>query len=152
MKKALVWGLLLVVMVGLAPGNVGAQGMGYSYTPPPPPYQELPAVQEEPAAPPYAPPPYQTPEVYGDGYASSDVEPCLSPPGELILVDALVMRPIGIAACVIGLAGALVTIPFAAASNSQDRVAQSLIVQPFEYTFKRPLGTMNYDPCDPYYK
>ncbi len=80
-----------------------------------------------------------------------DPLPCESPPGELIVVDTLVLRPLGVAACIIGLAGAVVALPFAAASNSADRVAQSLIVEPFQYTFQRPLGTLSYDPCEPRY-
>ncbi|HOV86465.1 MAG TPA: hypothetical protein PLM79_08890 [Syntrophobacteraceae bacterium] len=66
------------------------------------------------------------------------------PPGELILADVLILRPLGIAALGIGLAGSLVTMPFAATSNSGDRVGKELIQKPFEYTFTRPVGDVVY--------
>jgi hypothetical protein len=49
----------------------------------------------------------------------------------------------------VGLVGALVALPFAALSGSTDRVKQRLIVEPFEYTFKRPVGNLNYESCNP---
>lgn len=72
------------------------------------------------------------------------------PPGELIIADVLIMRPLGIAACAIGLVGAIVAAPFSAATNSFDRVNRQLINVPFNYTFARPLGQMEYeDASDP---
>jgi hypothetical protein len=74
------------------------------------------------------------------------------PPGELIIADVLIMRPIGMVACVVGLVGAAVAWPFAAMTNSCDRVCNQLIHKPFNYTFARPLGQMEYeDPTDPKY-
>jgi hypothetical protein len=70
------------------------------------------------------------------------------PPGELIIADVLVMRPLGFAACIVGLAGALVAWPFAAITNSCDRVCTALIVKPYKYTFERPLGQMEYGDPD----
>ena len=67
------------------------------------------------------------------------------PPGELIIADVLIMRPLGMVACVVGLAGALVAWPFAAMTNSCDRVCRQLINVPFNYTFVRPLGQMEYE-------
>lgn len=72
------------------------------------------------------------------------------PPGELIIADFLIMRPLGIAACAIGLVGAVVIGPFTAMTNSFDRVNRQLINAPFNYTFVRPLGQMEYeDTSDP---
>jgi len=72
------------------------------------------------------------------------------PPGELIIADVLIMRPLGMAACIIGLAGAIVAAPFAATTNSFDRVSRQLVNVPFNYTFVRPLGQMEYeDASDP---
>ncbi len=130
MKKASVWGLIFTLLIGLAPELVRAQGMAPSSAPPAPYQTSSDARDDEPGA----PLPYDT--------------RCDSPPGEVILVDALVMRPIGIGACAVGLVGALLTLPFAAATHSMDRVQQSLIREPFEYTFKRPLGDMDYNSCD----
>ncbi len=74
---------------------------------------------------------------------------CDSPPGEGIIWDVAITRPLGLLALTAGLGAALVSMPIALISHSEDRVAQSLIVEPYEYTFKRPLGTFNYDPCNP---
>jgi len=67
------------------------------------------------------------------------------PPGELIMADTLIMRPLGVAACIIGLVGAVVTLPFAAISNSQDRVYRALVEKPFKYTFQRPAGQVDWE-------
>lgn len=60
--------------------------------------------------------------------------------GEAILLDALLFRPVGLALCVLGLAGTIVTAPFAVTSESQPQVYGELIEKPFNFTFKRPLG------------
>lgn len=69
--------------------------------------------------------------------------PSTSPAGEFILVDALIVRPISLVACAIGLAGSAVIFPLTAATNGQDRVKSELIDKPFEFTFKRPLGDLD---------
>lgn len=129
MKKACVWGLIFTLLIGLAPELVRAQGMGPSSAPPAPYQTSSDARDDEPGAPP--------PD-----------SRCDSPPGEVVLLDALVVRPIGIGACAVGLVGALLTMPFAAMSHSTDRVQQSLIREPFEYTFTRPLGDLEYNSCN----
>lgn len=63
-----------------------------------------------------------------------------SPSGDAILADVLVVRPLGIVACIVGLGGSFVTMPFAASSNTGDRVGRALLQEPFDYTFRRPLG------------
>jgi hypothetical protein len=62
--------------------------------------------------------------------------------GEEIIVDAFILRPAGLAALGVGTVAALVALPFAIITNSGDFVTQRLIVDPFEYTFKRPFGDM----------
>jgi len=67
------------------------------------------------------------------------------PPGELIIADSLIMRPLGIVACAVGLVSASIfAFPWAATSNSYDRVGRELVQKPFDYTFKRPLGDVDY--------
>jgi hypothetical protein len=63
-----------------------------------------------------------------------------SPPGEVILFDVFILRPIGLAATAVGLAGSVVAYPFAAMSGSTDRVEEELIRKPWDYTFCRPVG------------
>jgi hypothetical protein len=62
------------------------------------------------------------------------------PPGEFIILDAAIFRPFGIAAMGIGLAGAIISWPWAVTSNSGERVGRRLLQEPFQYTFCRPLG------------
>jgi hypothetical protein len=57
-----------------------------------------------------------------------------------VILDVLILRPVGLVACVVGLAAAVIALPFAIPSGSMDHVSQDLIQEPFYYTFKRPLG------------
>ena len=87
--------------------------------------------------------------VYGQQqlYESETIpEPREGPSGEAIIADVIFLRPVGIVAMVVGFVGAIIAYPFAAASNSTDRVTQKLIVEPFEYTFGRPIGDTDYEP------
>ena len=85
-------------------------------------------------------PPEQSVESY---YGKSDYK--TNPPGELLIADAVILRPLGLVSCAIGLVSAIfVTSPWAASSNSHDRVQAELIDKPFDYTFKRPLGDVDY--------
>ncbi len=68
-----------------------------------------------------------------------------------IIIDVLILRPVGLATCVIGLAASIVAMPFAIPSNSTEKVYRALIAEPFYYTFKRPLGknrSMDEEPGD----
>lgn len=58
----------------------------------------------------------------------------------LILVDALLLRPLGLAATVLGTAAFVLTLPFSLPTNSAGKAAKALVVQPATYTFARPMG------------
>jgi len=57
-----------------------------------------------------------------------------------VVIDVLILRPVGVATCVIGLVASVVALPFAIPSHSTEKVHRALILEPFYYTFKRPLG------------
>jgi len=57
-----------------------------------------------------------------------------------VIIDVLILRPVGLVGCVVGLAAAVIALPFAIPSGSMNKVSQTLIREPFYYTFKRPLG------------
>ena len=57
-----------------------------------------------------------------------------------IVVDVVALRPIGIVSTIFGSAFFVVSLPFAAITNSIDTSFDLLVKDPFEYTFKRPLG------------
>jgi len=57
-----------------------------------------------------------------------------------MVVDAVVMRPLGLAATLVGAVLTVVALPFTIPSGSVESSARELIVKPAEYTFKRPLG------------
>ena len=63
-----------------------------------------------------------------------------SPSGGAMLVDGLIVRPIGILAIAVGLVGTVVTLPFSIPGGNVSAVARTLIGKPFDYTFTRPLG------------
>lgn len=64
----------------------------------------------------------------------------LQPDGGIMLADVIIARPIGMAACAVGLVGTILALPFAAFSGSMNAVAERLVVEPFAYTFQRPMG------------
>lgn len=64
-------------------------------------------------------------------------------PGTIIM-DTVLARPVGLAAIVVGTAFFVVALPFTAASGSTAPTAQALIVEPFKYTFNRPLGDFSW--------
>ena len=57
-----------------------------------------------------------------------------------MVLDALLLRPLGLAATVLGAATFVVTLPFSLPTRSADDAAEVLVVKPAEYTFARPLG------------
>lgn len=57
-----------------------------------------------------------------------------------MVVDLLVVRPLGLAATVAGTALTVVALPFTLPSGSVKESYQSLMAEPAAYTFKRPLG------------
>lgn len=64
----------------------------------------------------------------------------LQPDGGIMLADVLIARPIGMAACAVGLVGTVLALPFAAFSGSMNAVAERLVVETFAHTFQRPVG------------
>ena len=60
--------------------------------------------------------------------------------GTDMVVDGVVMRPLGLVALVAGSVLTIVTLPFTIPSGSVASTAREWIVKPAEYTFKRPLG------------
>ena len=60
-----------------------------------------------------------------------------------MVVDAVVVRPLGLVATVIGTVLTVAALPFTLPSGSVEASARQLIVRPAEYTFKRPLGDFN---------
>ena len=58
----------------------------------------------------------------------------------MMLLDAFLLRPLGLAATVLGTAAFIVTLPFSLPTRSADDAAKVLVVKPATYTFVRPLG------------
>ncbi len=57
-----------------------------------------------------------------------------------VLTDIIFLRPLGIAGLALGTAASVVAAPFALPSGSMDVVGRALIVAPYDFTFRRPLG------------
>jgi hypothetical protein len=55
-------------------------------------------------------------------------------------VDILLVRPVSLAATIVGTAVFIVSLPFSIPSKSVGATAQTLVVEPFNYTFTRPIG------------
>lgn len=54
--------------------------------------------------------------------------------------DAVVVRPLGLLATVLGTGLFVVSLPFAALGHNTDQIGKRLVVEPAQYTFARPLG------------
>jgi hypothetical protein len=57
--------------------------------------------------------------------------------------DAIVVRPVCLAATVVGSVLFVVALPWAAASKSVKKTANTLVVKPAQATFTRPLGDVD---------
>ena len=66
--------------------------------------------------------------------------------GTDMLVDIIVMRPLGLATTLIGTALTVVALPFTIPTGSVGDSAREMIVKPAEFTFKRPLGEFDHTP------
>lgn len=70
-------------------------------------------------------------------------EPVTGDKGSDMLVDLIVMRPLGLASTVVGAAVFVVALPFTLPTGSVKTSAHEMVVRPAEYTFNRPLGELN---------
>jgi len=59
--------------------------------------------------------------------------------GEIFL-DMLIMRPVMLVGTVIGAAAFIVSLPFSALGGNVAETAETLVMEPVQYTFLRPLG------------
>ncbi len=66
------------------------------------------------------------------------------PPGEFIIFDAVILRPLGLAAMGVGALGTVAAAPWTSSSHSGDRVKRELLDKPYWYTFCRPLGDSDF--------
>ena len=57
-----------------------------------------------------------------------------------MVVDIVVVRPLGLVTTVVGAVLTVVALPFTLPSGSVGASAHELIVKPADYTFNRPLG------------
>jgi hypothetical protein len=64
--------------------------------------------------------------------------------GTDMVVDALVVRPVGLVSVVLGTAVTIISLPFTLPSGSVGAAAQAMIVEPAEYTFNRSLGEFHH--------
>jgi len=82
-----------------------------------------------------------------DATISPPSKRCMGPSSDLLIADTLFLRSAGIASMFVGVAASIVSFPFAAMTNTVDRLGQKYYVEPYEYTFIRPLGDVDYY-CD----
>lgn len=63
-----------------------------------------------------------------------------TPSAGAMVADAVLVRPLGLAATAIGAAVFLVALPFTAIAGDVGQVGHELVVRPARMTFARPLG------------
>ena len=64
--------------------------------------------------------------------------------GEKMVLDAVVLRPIGLVTTVAGAAIYTVSLPFSLLGGNEPAARENLVKEPARYTFKRPLGELEY--------
>ena len=57
-----------------------------------------------------------------------------------MIADVFIARPAGFVGTILGSAVFVLALPFAALSRSVEPAAQTLVVDPFKFTFTRPVG------------
>jgi hypothetical protein len=62
------------------------------------------------------------------------------PSGGMMMFDVVFLRPFGVLATALGTATFLASLPFTIVAGGVPRAGKTLIVEPFLYTFDRPLG------------
>lgn len=77
-----------------------------------------------------------TPAAMASTYDLADAKPS----GGEMLFDALMVRPFMAVGTVATTAVFLVSLPFSLLGGNVDEAAENLVVEPFSYTFLRPLG------------
>ena len=78
-------------------------------------------------------------------YAQVQVEK--RPPGAgAMTYDLVLLRPMGIIATAAGAAIFVVSLPFSALGRNVGRAGKKLVVDPFVFTFSRPLGVIQFSP------
>lgn len=75
-------------------------------------------------------------EMSSDGYSFKDDQVEIGK----MTTDALLVRPLGIAATAIGFGLFIVSVPFSALGGNTGDAWNALVAKPAEFTFKRPLG------------
>lgn len=64
--------------------------------------------------------------------------------GEKMVLDAVVLRPVGLVTTVAGSAVYVISLPFSLLGGNEAEAREQLINEPARYTFKRPLGEVDY--------
>lgn len=59
---------------------------------------------------------------------------------ENMVADALIVRPLGICATILGAGFFIISLPFSALGGNVKEAGQKLVAAPAKFTFKRPLG------------
>ncbi len=63
---------------------------------------------------------------------------------ESIMADFMLLRPLGVAASVVGTGFFLVSLPFSVLGGNTKMVFEKTVAEPFRFTFFRPLGKVEY--------
>ncbi len=66
-----------------------------------------------------------------------------APPAEAMILDIIIIRPLGIASLAAGTVFFLAALPFTLPSRSVGAAAERLVADPFTFTFTRPIGETN---------
>jgi hypothetical protein len=75
-------------------------------------------------------------------------EPVTGDKGSDMLIDLVVLRPIGAVVTVIGAAAFVISLPFTVPTGTVGEAGREMVGKPAEYTFNRPLGELHHCGAD----
>ena len=74
------------------------------------------------------------------GHSAYAEEEMVGPSSFDYFIDTIVWRPVGFCATILGAGLFVVYLPFSIPGKSVSKSKEKLVVAPFDFTFKRPLG------------
>jgi hypothetical protein len=136
MRRHVVYAVLVTFLAATQAGGVAlAQGRGNGPSLENIPIVVIEPVQEQPAPEPRQAAPNPAVDIlYADSMYKKPNEDTSA------FFDVMILRPAGALACLGGLVAAAFALPFALPTGSTEKTLKALVVDPFAYTFARPVG------------
>ena len=75
-----------------------------------------------------------------NSFVLAEDNPSGHPPTGAIILDILVLRPLGFCGTILGASAFVMSLPVSIPSKKMDEVLENVVMVPYGFTFERPLG------------